>query len=91
MAREKVKIPDEFDTLEHIQDFWDTHSTADFQDDLEDVKMELSPAFKKRLELKKLYLILELTNEQINKIENKAKASKIQSKKLISKWILEHI
>jgi hypothetical protein len=41
----KDEIPEEFEIIEQIQDFWDTHSTADYWDEMEDMEMELSPAF----------------------------------------------
>ena len=43
--KNKDEIPEEFETIEQIQDFWDTHSTADYWDEMEDMEMELSPAF----------------------------------------------
>jgi hypothetical protein len=58
---------------------------------MEDVEMELSPALKSKIEFRKLYQLLGLSNEQIASIENEARIENIDSKKLISKWILEHI
>jgi len=91
MGKSKDEIPEEFETIEQIQDFWDTHSTADYWDEMEDVEMELSPALKSKIEFRKLYQLLGLSNEQIASIENEARIENIDSKKLISKWILEHI
>ncbi|MDQ1328660.1 MAG: hypothetical protein QG641_1945 [Candidatus Poribacteria bacterium] len=91
MQKNKDEIPEEFETIEQIQDFWDTHSTADYWDEMEDVEMELSPALKSKIELRKLYHLLGLSNEQVASIENEAKIENIDSRKLISKWILEHI
>jgi len=91
MGKSKDEIPEEFETIEQIQDFWDTHSTADYWDEMEDVEMELSPALKSKIEFSKLYQLLGLSNEQIASIENEARIENIDSKKLISKWILEHI
>ena len=87
----KDEIPEKFESLEQIQDFWDTHSTADYWDEMEDVEMELSPALKSKIELRKLYHLLGLSNEQVDSIENEARIENIDSIKLISKWILEHI
>lgn len=52
MAR-RVQIPEEFTSIQEAQEFWDQHSSADYEDELEDVKMELSPALKTKIELKK--------------------------------------
>jgi len=53
MQRNKNQIPEEFKSIEDIQEFWDEHSTADYWDEMEDVDLQLSPEFKARLELKK--------------------------------------
>jgi len=91
MQKNKDEIPEEFETIEQIQDFWDTHSTADYWDEMEDVEMELSPALKSKIELRKLYHLLGLSNEQVVSIENEARIENIDSKKLISKWVLERL
>lgn len=84
-------IPEEFESIRQIQDFWDNHSTFDYWEEMEDIKMELSPTLRSKLELKKLYNLLGLSSEQIALVENKAKLEDIDSRKLISKWILEHV
>lgn len=48
MPRVKGKIPardllpEEFDSLEEFWAFWDTHSTADYEDVMEDVDVRIS-------------------------------------------------
>ncbi len=91
MRKSKDKIPEEFESIEQIQEFWDTHSTADYWDEMEDAEMELSPALKSKIELRKLYHLLRLSGEQIKSIENEARVENIDGKKLISKWVLEHL
>ena len=91
MQKNKYEIPEEFETIEQIQDFWDSHSTVDYWDEMEDVEMELSPSLKSKIELRKLYHLLGLSNEQAASIENEARIENIDSKKLISKWVLERL
>jgi hypothetical protein len=91
MPKSKDRIPEEFRSIEEIQEFWDTNSTADYWDEMEDVDMQLLPALKSKLELKKLYSLLGLSKEQIANIETKAKLEDMESRQLISKWILEHV
>ena len=57
MATHNTPLPEEFASIEEVQEFWDTHSTADYWDEMEDVDMGLSPAFQAKLETKKLYHI----------------------------------
>jgi len=91
MPKNKKPIPDEFKSIAEIQDFWDENSSADYWDDMEDVDLQLSPSLKARLELKKLYSLLNFSSTQIAAIEAKAKREKVSSKQIISKWILEHV
>jgi hypothetical protein len=37
----KEPIPEEFDSLEEAGEFWDTHSAADYWDEMEDVSLEI--------------------------------------------------
>ena len=85
------KIPEEFESVAEVQDFWDTHSSAEYWDEMMDVDMQLSPALQAKLELRKLYRLLNLSHSQIAAIENKARNENINGKQLISKWVLEHV
>ena len=58
---------------------------------MEDVDLRLSTDFKAKLELKKLYRLLDFSDKQIALIEMKAKQEKLNSKQIIQKWILEHV
>lgn len=91
MARSNTQIPEEFKSIEEIQNFWDQYSTADYWNQMEDVDIKLSPKLKLQLELKKLYRILGFSPKQIAEIEAKAQKENMSSKQLISKWVLEHI
>jgi len=91
MPKNKKPIPDEFNSIAEIQDFWDENSSVDYWEEMEDVDLQLSPSLKARLELKKLYSLLNLSPTQIAAIEAKAKSEQVSSKQIISKWILEHV
>lgn len=39
--RKREPIPEEFKTLEDAGKFWDTHSAADYWDDMEEVVLEI--------------------------------------------------
>lgn len=38
VTRQRDPLPDNFDSLEEFWAFWDTHSTADYEDLMEDVE-----------------------------------------------------
>lgn len=64
MLERKDKIPEEFNSIEEIQDFWDGHSTADYWDEMEDVDFQLSPVLKSKLESKKMHRLLNFSAKQ---------------------------
>ena len=40
-TQKREPLPDNFDSLEALGMFWDTHSTADYEDLMEDVDMQV--------------------------------------------------
>ena len=91
MDKHKARLPEEFASIEEVQAFWDTHSTADYWDDMEDVTMQLSPALQTKLETKKLYRLLGLSTQQASLIEQEAKRTQTDARQLITHWVLEHL
>ena len=87
----RTPIPEEFASAEEAGEFWDHHSTADYDDLMEDVEMELSPSLRSRLERKKAYRLFGFSEEQIDKIEARAKNENTDGIQLMSRWILAHI
>jgi len=85
------KLPEEFKSIAEIQNFWDTNSSAEYWDEMEDIDLQLSPALQAKLELKKLYRLLDFSAAQIAAIETKAKIENTNTKQLISQWVLEHV
>lgn len=90
MPENRRELPN-FNSYEEAVEFFDTHSISDYWDEMEEVEMELSPALKEKLEHKRFYRWLGLSDEQIQAIEQEAEAKRLSSKQLISQWILEHI
>lgn len=50
VAKERDPIP-EFESIEQIADFWDTHSTADYDDLTHEVQFAVSPPEKEPVHL----------------------------------------
>ena len=40
----KDNIPDHFNSLEEAGEFWDTHSAADYWDEMQEIEMEFDGA-----------------------------------------------
>ena len=41
MPKKLEKIPEEFKTYEEAADFWDTHDSTDYLDNLEEIELEV--------------------------------------------------
>ena len=90
MSKNKKKLPS-FNSYEEAAEFFDTHSMSDYWDDMKDVEVKLSPALRERLEQKRFYCWLGLSDEQIQKIEHTADQKGLPARQLLSQWILEHL
>lgn len=84
-------IPEEFPSIEAARKFWDAHSTAEHWNDMVDVDMRLSPAFRASLETKKLYRLLGLSAQQVSVIEQEANRGHTGTRQLITHCVREYI
>lgn len=74
-------MPDETADIEEIIAFWDSHSTADYEDEMEDVEFEL--------DLQEEIYIVRLMPELANVIGRKAKARGVSTETLVNLWLAE--
>lgn len=74
-------IPDETATIEEIVAFWDTHNTASYEDQMEDVAFEMAVEEEK--------YIVRLLSELASVIGRKAKAKGVTIETLINLWLAE--
>ena len=57
-------IPEHFDSAEEAGEFWDTHSAADYWDEMEEIEMEFS--------LRERVFLLPIDQQMYKKIKRKA-------------------
>jgi len=79
---ERDPIP-EFDTLEEIADFWDSHSTADYDDLTHEVQFEVK--LHRQPETETIVLLPELSET----IRGLARARGISVETLVNVWLTE--
>jgi predicted DNA binding CopG/RHH family protein len=79
----KKRIP-EFASIEEEAAFWDTHSTADYEDEFKPVCVR----FAKRLSEG---LTIRLDHETLEKVRAEAHERGIGATTLIRMWVLEHV
>ena len=46
MPGRSKKIPEEFKTYEEAAEFWDTHDSTDYLDELEEIEIKVAPTFR---------------------------------------------
>ena len=85
LKRAESRIPD-FRTFEEAGEFWDTHSLADFKDELEEVTdvRFVRPRLKKAITVR-------LESETLAALTQQAREKGIGPATLVRMWILEHL
>ncbi|MGQ9628309.1 MAG: CopG family antitoxin [Anaerolineae bacterium] len=76
-------IPEEFQTLEELQDFWDSHSLADYDELLHDVEFEV--------DIRQRRYLVALEPELARKIAAQAQARGISTETLVNLWLSEKV
>ena len=76
------KVP-HFKTVEEAAVFWDTHSTADYWDEMEDVDV--------KIELKDENEYIKIDQQLLQQIQMVAHAKKVSSRQLVTEWLREKL
>lgn len=76
-------LPEEFHSLEEFWAFWDTHSTADYEDLMEDVDVHIDIGFSKAY--------CALARDLIAQLRAYARQQGISTETLINLWLKEKV
>ena len=76
-------LPENFTSLEEFWNFWDTHSSADYEDDMEEVEVELD------LSSSKVYL--PVAKDLLDKVRAQARQQGVSSETLVNLWLQERL
>ncbi len=76
-------LPESFDSIEDFSAFWDTHSTADYEDLMKPVEMEIE------LRSSKSYCAIE--KEMLRKVRAQARRQGVSTETLINLWLQEKL
>lgn len=79
--KKRDPMPDETADIEKVIAFWDTHSTADYDDEMEDVEFEI--------DLQEEIFIVRLIPELADIIGRNAKARGVSTETLVNLWLAE--
>ena len=76
-------LPENFNTLEELWGFWDTHSSADYEDDMEPVKVEID------LSSSKVYC--PVAKDLLRQVRVQARRQGVSTETLINHWLQERL
>jgi hypothetical protein len=79
----KDVLPDNFETLEELSDFWDAHSSADYEDAMEPVEVEID------LSSSKVYC--PVARDLLRQVRNQARKQGVSTETLINLWLQEKL
>lgn len=78
----KSKLP-KFHSIEEMAEFWDTHDSTDFEDELEEVT---EPVFVRRPSIK-----VHLEPEDVEAVDQMARAKGLSAEELVRAWVREKL
>lgn len=82
--KQREPIPESFQTLEEFQEFWDSHSLADYWDETEEAHFDVK--LEKR---RKVYF--EVDSQTAEKIRKLATERGISPQQLLTEWLQEKL
>ena len=79
----KNVLPDDFSTLEEFSAFWDTHSSADYEENMEPVEAEID------LSSSKIYC--PVAKDSLRQVRREARQQGVSTETLINLWLQEKL
>lgn len=79
----KGRIP-EFGSIQQEAEFWDTHDTADFEDEFKPVKVRFAKNLSEGITIR-------FDSETLSKLRDQARKKGMGPTTLARMWILEHL
>lgn len=81
-----AKIP-KFKNEEEAAEFWATHDSTDYVDDMKPVDVELNEALKERITTRQRSITLQLSREIVDAAKKIARRRGISYRSLIQHWV----
>ena len=76
-------LPDDFQTLEEVSDFWDTHSTVDYEEVMEPVDVEIDLSSSK--------VDCPVAKDLLRLVRRQARQQGVSTETLINLWLQERL
>jgi len=76
-------LPENFDTVEEMWSFWDTHSSADFEDAMEPIEVEI--------DLSSSRVYCPVAKDLVRQVRSRARQQGVSTETLINIWLQERL
>jgi hypothetical protein len=83
MSQERDALPDDFTTLEELWEFWDTHSSADYEDAMESVEVES--------DLSSSRVYCPVAKDLLDQVRIQARRQGVSAETLVNLWLQEKL
>ena len=83
MPKKPEKIPEEFKTYEEAADFWDTHDSTDYLNNLEEIEMEV--------DVQKRHFLLEVDMQIAKRLQESARKKGISASSLANELLYKQL
>ncbi|KAF5412314.1 MAG: hypothetical protein C5S47_01665 [Candidatus Methanogasteraceae archaeon] len=82
-ATQRDSLPDDFGSLEEFWTFWDAHSTADYEDLMEDVDV--------RMDIHSSKVYCAVAKDLLVQLRTRARQQGVSTETLINLWLREKV
>ena len=80
-APKRESLPENFESLEEFQEFWDTHSSADYEDLMEDVEVDI--------DIRSSRVYCAVAKDLLAQLRTQARRQGVSTETLINLWLRE--
>ncbi|MGE0825312.1 MAG: CopG family antitoxin [Candidatus Binatia bacterium] len=80
-AHKRAPLPENFESLDEFQQFWDTHSSADYEDLMEDVDVEI--------DIRSSRVYCAVAKDLLAQLRTQARRQGVSTETLINLWLRE--
>ncbi len=81
---ERDPLPDRFDSLQEAAEFWDTHSSADYEDLMDEVELEINLSSRSGYSCS-------IAQNLVSPLQKQARQEGVSVQTLVNLWVQERL
>ncbi len=79
--QKREPLPENFESIEAFQEFWDTHSSADYEESMEEVEVEI--------DLRSSQVYCAVAKDLLTQLRAQARRQGVSTETLVNLWLRE--